>query len=792
MLGQQAKPAPLVQDMPDWLDAIVVVAFHVEHGQMIEDIYSLNSALTEAAKRKICSLSLPDSNSGQNGDVHFIFRFRESASPLDSMNPMDIRFRYCSAFFRQIKDPSLKRGYFQKSVVLVSSNPNTSFLEECSFVVGPLFFEYGKNVVEAMLQNIKSWPAPVPGESFRLPLAGCSIRVRVPVLSEHRENWISSDLMELSEEASKSGKPATKSPPRPERCFVYESSGDGYHLQQKDLNDGFDEDFDSLYNESLCEGESDEETSNGEKLTDAILGQDLDFPGLFQEVPLFTTFGGLSVALWHIWEMAITGEPIIVLAPTPDRCSQAVLAIASLVAPMQYGGDYRPYFTIYDSDFMEMSQKHNADQGRNLPPCVIGVTNPYFLKTFEYWPNVILMGGTGPSTTALARSLTPPPKEHREETPLESNVALMVGKNDQGDIENAGDEVKRQHVVERSISAPINALHKEIVSSSRRIMYTSTGSSSLRNLTNMNSLSVEGESVKNARYCPTVARRGESLRALLTDRKYERSVILSRGEPLVPPDVNILRQLLNEHDAAKVSSVLNNGDDAEPPALALNNALLRQHFQNLTQAFLEPLEAYMRLESVGSRAARENGISVSAYEEPRLALEVFNEEHFFMHLESEVPRQLQQIDWRQLYSKFFKGPNFAPWFREQREKLVLKLQYIYRHLRLHTDSEVLLSGLGANHGERARALNEIKGHHEIDAISQPGHKQQDSESSPATPAVGDALDQVKSTSDRAAKLFLRIKRALDNELAKDLSQQDEALTSKIREHLAVVESLLNP
>jgi hypothetical protein len=31
-----------------------------------------------------------------------------------------------------------------------------------------------------------------------------------------------------------------------------------------------------------------------------------------------------------------------------------VLAIASLIAPIQYCGDYRPYFAIYDPDFMEV------------------------------------------------------------------------------------------------------------------------------------------------------------------------------------------------------------------------------------------------------------------------------------------------------------------------------------------------------------------------------------------------------------------------------------------------------
>jgi len=41
-----------------------------------------------------------------------------------------------------------------------------------------------------------------------------------------------------------------------------------------------------------------------------------------------------------------TGQPILVLGSTPSQVSQAVAALASLVAPISYGGDIRPYLTI--------------------------------------------------------------------------------------------------------------------------------------------------------------------------------------------------------------------------------------------------------------------------------------------------------------------------------------------------------------------------------------------------------------------------------------------------------------
>ena len=47
----------------------------------------------------------------------------------------------------------------------------------------------------------------------------------------------------------------------------------------------------------------------------------------------------------------------------------------------------RPYFTVHDTTFSEYSKK------THVPPGVIlGVTNPYFAKVLEHWPNQIRIG----------------------------------------------------------------------------------------------------------------------------------------------------------------------------------------------------------------------------------------------------------------------------------------------------------------------------------------------------------------------------------------------------------------
>lgn len=102
-------------------------------------------------KSNICYLAFPDSNSGCMGDTQFYFRTRVcpirrkgisvhkeyNKSCLTSLEVItslrcylltvrlqaDSSFFYGYVYFRQIKDRSARRGYFQKSIVLISRLP---------------------------------------------------------------------------------------------------------------------------------------------------------------------------------------------------------------------------------------------------------------------------------------------------------------------------------------------------------------------------------------------------------------------------------------------------------------------------------------------------------------------------------------------------------------------------------------------------------------------------------------------------------------------------------------------
>lgn len=43
-------------------------------------------------------------------------------------------------------------------------------------------------------------------------------------------------------------------------------------------------------------------------------------------------------------------QPLVFLCSRPAQCSQLVQVMVQLVQPLNFAGDYRPYFTIHDSD----------------------------------------------------------------------------------------------------------------------------------------------------------------------------------------------------------------------------------------------------------------------------------------------------------------------------------------------------------------------------------------------------------------------------------------------------------
>ncbi|XP_069001554.1 protein DENND6B isoform X3 [Embiotoca jacksoni] len=300
-----------------WLECACVVTFDLELGQAIELVYPQDVKLTEKEKTSICYLSFPDSYSGCLGDTQFSFRLRQSVGRRASKYRDDIYNRdapvtlqfsvrlspqremahfFGYVYFRQVKDVSVKRGYFQK-------------------IIAPEFFEKLEPCLEAVCNEIDQWPSPAPGQTLNLPVVGVVLQVRIP---------------------SQTDKPG---------------------------------------------GSPDRQTTKENLLPAPTL-----LPTI-HELDLFRCFQSVLIHLQMLWELTLLGEPMVIMAPSPTVSSETVLALISSISPLKFCCDFRPYFTIHDSEFKEYTTRTQAP-----PNVVLGVTNPFFIKTFQNWPHIVRLG----------------------------------------------------------------------------------------------------------------------------------------------------------------------------------------------------------------------------------------------------------------------------------------------------------------------------------------------------------------------------------------------------------------
>ncbi|XP_044082504.1 protein DENND6B isoform X5 [Neovison vison] len=326
--GARAAAAPWAR-FSAWLECVCVVTFDLELGQALELVYPSDFRLTDKEKSSICYLSFPDSHSGCLGDTQFSFRIRQCSgqrSPwhaedrhYNSGAPMSLQrepahyFGY--VYFRQVKDSSVQRGYFQKSLVLVSRLPFVRLFQALLSLIAPEYFSKPAPCLEAVCSEIDEWPAPVPGQTLNLPVMGVVLQVHIP---------------------SRVDKPEY-SPPKP------------------------------------CSHEN-------------LLPAPVILTSV-HELDLFRCFQPVLTHVQTLWELMLLGEPLVVLAPSPAMSSELVLALISCLQPLKFCCDYRPYFTIHDSEFKEFTTRTQAP-----PNVVLGVTNPFFIKTLQHWPHILRVG----------------------------------------------------------------------------------------------------------------------------------------------------------------------------------------------------------------------------------------------------------------------------------------------------------------------------------------------------------------------------------------------------------------
>lgn len=78
---------------------------------------------------------------------------------------------------------------------------------------------------------------------------------------------------------------------------------------------------------------------------------------VFNDVNIYRSLLPIVAHVQLLWELVLTCEPIAVIAQSPNVCSDVVFALVNTISPLKYGADYRPFFTIHDSEFKEYTSR---------------------------------------------------------------------------------------------------------------------------------------------------------------------------------------------------------------------------------------------------------------------------------------------------------------------------------------------------------------------------------------------------------------------------------------------------
>ena len=125
---------------------------------------------------------------------------------------------YGYTFFRQKRDPSLRRGYFQKSLVILTHLPYVALFSELVGQLGTHFFEHGLPVLETFVREVIAWPDPTAGAMLSLPYLGQVL----PVLLPHGNETQNGDWAQTSA-LTQSPRPLLASVPQTPLLVVFRS-----------------------------------------------------------------------------------------------------------------------------------------------------------------------------------------------------------------------------------------------------------------------------------------------------------------------------------------------------------------------------------------------------------------------------------------------------------------------------------------------------------------------------------------------------------------------------------------
>ncbi|WFD33446.1 hypothetical protein MCUN1_000259 [Malassezia cuniculi] len=202
-----------------WVLATAVVNFDLDRGPDVEFLYP-PLAISQAEKDNIAFSAFPDTSVFEQGTLVFSWRVREvpgtaeaeaeadaaaadaarasgaadavaaaPRAPAAQSNSRSTSYIYGYSFFVQRADPSVRRSYTQKSLVILTHLPYVALFSKVVDKVGSLYFELGMPVLESFVQEVGRWPLPESGATIELPLFGARFSVALPHGQEAQRPW---------------------------------------------------------------------------------------------------------------------------------------------------------------------------------------------------------------------------------------------------------------------------------------------------------------------------------------------------------------------------------------------------------------------------------------------------------------------------------------------------------------------------------------------------------------------------------------------------------------------------
>ncbi|XP_017065974.1 protein DENND6B isoform X2 [Drosophila eugracilis] len=506
-----------------WMHCFCVVTFDLNLGQALEHVYPPQFMPSDQEVSNICYMAFPDSNSGCMGDTKFHMRLR-CTSRRESLAGYNAE---CSPSLRQ--DASHYWGFVYFRQKRDANLPRGYFQKSFIIITRLPFFNLYYDILSQLAPRYFEEGTDV------LRLASEQINRQWPGLRVGKPLQL--PLLECSYQI----------------CIPRTSSS------RKSNADG--------------------SGNSGEFPTTVAVCPAAKVLPSVNEIELFRSLEFVMEQLYTLWELVITAEPIVVVGTSPADCSHMVQTLLALIAPLEYCAEARPYFTIHDSEFREFTQECTSKT--TLPSCILGVTNPFFVKLLKDWPHMLRLV---------------------DNQNMQQQQHLLMGQKHARNIASA---------TSFSSSAELSS----------RPIKSSTG---------LNGSSNNGSGDASS------------------------SGLHSKYRPYLKKDKALIKKVLLGMKTKRPEHV--------------QTALIRRHLLELTQSFMIPLERYM-----ASLMPLQKDISPFK-SAPNASS--FKLEDFLATLETAGPQLTSPLkgDWKGLYRRFFRSPNFRGWYEARHRELQLTLQ----------------------------------------------------------------------------------------------------------------------